>query len=192
MAKKNNSSLWIEEGYKLYAEEGLEGIQIERLARITNLNKSGFYHYFGDLDGYCIALIGLHEKVARNFLDELQEIKTIDPDFFHLLVQYKVPVMFQMQINRNRKHELFFKVAEQIEKTEDAILQPLWIDYLGVKDKPDLAMRYFGIVRDMFYTRITFKNFDYPFLENLVTEAKVVMQQLAEGNLAYVSDRPLS
>ncbi len=185
MGKKNNSSIWIEEGYKLYAEEGLEGIQVERLARILNLNKSGFYHYFGNLDGYCVALIQMHEKVARNFLDELQEINTIDPDFFHLIIRYKVPVMFQMQINRNRKHELFFKVAERIEKMEDAILQPLWSDYLGMQDKPDLSMRYFSIVRDMFYARTTFKNFDYPHLKDLVTEAKVVMQQLTEGNFTH-------
>jgi AcrR family transcriptional regulator len=53
MEKAKNSSAWTEVGYALFAEEGLDGIQVERLARILKLNKSGFYHYFRDLDGYC-------------------------------------------------------------------------------------------------------------------------------------------
>ena len=52
MEKHKNSSVWTEEGYRLFAKEGLDGIQVERLARILSLNKSGFYHYFGDLEGF--------------------------------------------------------------------------------------------------------------------------------------------
>ena len=62
MEKAKNSSVWTEVGYNLFAEEGIEGIQVERLARILQLNKSGFYHYFGDIDGYCEELINLHKK----------------------------------------------------------------------------------------------------------------------------------
>ena len=62
MEKAKNLSVWTEAGYKLFAEEGLEGIQVERLARILQLNKSGFYHYFGDLDGYCEELIKLQKE----------------------------------------------------------------------------------------------------------------------------------
>jgi len=188
MGRTNNSSVWTEAGYKLYAEEGLEGIQVERLSRMLGLNKSGFYHYFGNLDGYCKELIGLHEKAAVSFLDDLKEIKNIEPDFFHLLIRHKVPVMFQMQILRNRKHTLFVTVAERIHEEEDLILRPLWSVYLGIQDRPDLAIRYFAIVRDMFYARITFKDYNYPFLQNLITEAKVVMQQLNESNLTLEAD----
>lgn len=191
MGKTNNSSLWASEGYKLYAEDGLAGIQVERLARILNLNKSGFYHYFRSLDGFCEALIRLHEKAVENFLQELKEIKILDPDYFRLLVRYKVPVMFQMQIYRNRKHELFINVAEKADKDEEVILQPLWSDYLGLQDRPDLAVRYLSIVRDMFYARITFKNFEYEYLNNLITETKSVMQQLSKRNLTFVPDKYL-
>jgi AcrR family transcriptional regulator len=61
MEKVKNSLLWTEEGYNIFAKEGLDAIQVERLARILHLNKSGFYHYFGDLEGYCVELIKMHE-----------------------------------------------------------------------------------------------------------------------------------
>ncbi len=38
---------WIKAGYALLATDEIDGINIERLARALNVNKSGFYHYFG-------------------------------------------------------------------------------------------------------------------------------------------------
>jgi AcrR family transcriptional regulator len=43
---------WIKAGYKLLGTEGMDGIKVERLARILDLNKSGFYHYFGTMEFY--------------------------------------------------------------------------------------------------------------------------------------------
>lgn len=67
MGKTNNASVWTEGGYKIFANEGTEGIQVERLARILNLNNSGFYHYFGDLKSFIDELLKLHEKKADFF-----------------------------------------------------------------------------------------------------------------------------
>jgi len=33
---------WIKAGYKLLGKEGVDGVKVERLARILQLNKSGF------------------------------------------------------------------------------------------------------------------------------------------------------
>lgn len=44
--KNNSEHTWIEAGYEQFAAEGLEGIQVERLARITGLNKSGYLPLF--------------------------------------------------------------------------------------------------------------------------------------------------
>ena len=67
MEKHKNSAAWTEVGYDLFAHEGLDGIQVERLARILQLNKSGFYHYFGDLEGFCMELFALHKKSCAVF-----------------------------------------------------------------------------------------------------------------------------
>jgi AcrR family transcriptional regulator len=192
MDKARNSDSWLEEGYKLFAEEGLEGIQIERLARILQLNKSGFYHYFGDLDGFYSELITLHQKKAHEFLHELRRIKSIDPDYFQLVVMNKVAVMFQTQLLRNPDNKLFYSVADSIDKKEGVVLIDLWSEYLGIQDNPDLAIRYFAIVRDMCYARMSFKDLSVDFLSGLFTEAKVVMRQIADGNLAIEEDELLA
>jgi AcrR family transcriptional regulator len=180
MEKAKNFSIWTEAGYDLFAEEGIDGIQVERLARILDLNKSGFYHYFGDLEGYCDELIKLHQKKADHFLAAVATIKSIDPEYLLLCVNYKVPVLFHLQLVRSKDNPLFYKTAEAIDQQEDVLLRELWSDYLGMQDNPSLAMRYFNIVRDMLYARISAKNLEYSFLHKLMAEAKAVMQQMAD------------
>ena len=190
MEKQKNSAAWTEAGYDLFAREGLDGIQIERLARILQLNKSGFYHYFGDLDGYCEELIELHKRKADVFLEDVAKVKSIDPDYLTVLVQHKTPCMFHLQLIRSKDNPLFYKTAEKIDEQEDLLIGELWSAYLGIHD-PNLAVRYFTIVRDMLYARISFRNFDYHALSNLMAEAKTVMQQITENN-AMEADEALS
>ena len=178
MEKAKNSSAWTEAGYDLFANEGMEGIQIERLARILGLNKSGFYHYFGDLDGYYAALLKLHVKRADLFLDGIREAKAIEPDYLELLIRFKVPMMFQMQMIRVKNNMAFNALAEAIDRKEDILLSKLWCDYLGVGNHSDLYIRFFSIVRDKFYARISFQNYTYQFLQDLLAEAKVLISQL--------------
>src|SRR5918995_586678 len=110
--ENNNIFAWAETGYDLFAHDGLEGMQVERLARIVNLNKSGFYHYFGDLDGYLEFLLAMHERKLEIYFDEVKRTKTIDPEYLHLLIKYKVPTLFHMQLLRMRDRPEFYKVAE--------------------------------------------------------------------------------
>ena len=181
MEKAKNSSVWTKVGYTLFAEEGMQGIQVERLARILQLNKSGFYHYFGDVDGYFEELIQLHRDKAAVYLTDLKEIKNIDPDYLLHIVKHKVAIMFHLQLIRNKDNKIFYETAAKIDKEEDQILGTLWSDYLGIHQNPDLAIRYFNVVRDMFYARISLQNMEYPFLHKLMAEAKVVMRQIAEA-----------
>src|SRR5688572_17997856 len=181
MEKAKNSSIWTEAGYDLFAAEGIEGIQVERLARILNLNKSGFYHYFGDLVGYCEELIELHKRKADLFLADVAKVKSIDPDYLMVLVHHKNPCMFHLQLIRSKNNPLFYKTAEQIDQQEEVLVGELWSEYLGIQDHPTLAMRYFNIVRDMLYARINFRNFDYHTLHKLIGEAKAVMQQMTDA-----------
>ncbi|HEY5747993.1 MAG TPA: TetR/AcrR family transcriptional regulator [Chryseolinea sp.] len=183
MEKLKNLSLWTEEGYHLFAREGLDGIQIERLARIVQLNKSGFYHYFGDLEGYCAELTKLHHQKVKVFLDGIRHLKALDPDYLHLLVEHTTTVMFQVQLTRTKDRYSFYNTSELIDLKVNAAVQKLWNDFLGNRHSADLTIRYYYIVRDMFYTRISFQNFTYAFLHELVTDAKVLIDQITHLRL---------
>lgn len=184
MEKAKNSSVWAEAGYNIFAEEGIEGIQVERLARILQLNKSSFYHYFGDLDGFYEELIKLHQTKADLFLAHVATVKSIDPDYLMLLVQHRVPCLFHLQLIRSKDNPLFYNTAIEIDRQEDLLIGELWGDYLGIHNHPTLAVRYFDIVRDMLYARLGSKNFNYHVLHDLMAEARAAMQQITENNAA--------
>ena len=180
MDKQKNSSMWTEEGYSIFAKEALYGIQVERLARILSINKSGFYHYFGDIEGFCLALVQLHKKKVGDFLQEVAVIKKLDPDYLHLLIKYREMVMFQVQLTRSPGNNSFYAASEIVDQNVSHAVQQLWCDYLDVPVNSDLGLRYFAIVRDMFYTRINFQNLTYTFLHNLVTDARTIMNEIGE------------
>jgi len=188
MEKARNSSAWTDAGYDLFAEEGLEGLQVERLARILQLNKSGFYHYFGDLEVYLEELLKLHQHHVHLYLDRVREIKTIDPEYLLVLIEFKVPTLFQMQLDRIKDNPSIRKVSDWVDRNEDIVMKQVWCQYLGVEGNTDLAMRYFNMFRSMFYERITYKNYALPFVTGLFAEAKDVMNQLSNQKAVDTND----
>src|SRR5690349_5144151 len=126
MTKLKTSEKWIEAGYECFAQEGPFGIQVERLARIVGLNKSGFYHYFDDHDTYMEKLVEYHYKRIHQFVSEVRTLKTFDPEYLELIVKYKMTAMVQMQLGRNRNIVLFSKAFADLNTELSLAVAPLW------------------------------------------------------------------
>lgn len=190
MEQTKNLSLWTEEGYSLFASEGMDGIQVERLSRILQLNKSGFYHYFGDMEGFYAELVKLHHKKIGEFLRRVGEIKKPAPEYLQLIIENTPSVMFQVQLKRNKCHYAFYEAGEQVDRELDLAMHQLWCDFLGISRGGDLASRYFFIVRDMFYARMSFQNLNYPFLLDLALEAKQLVAQFIQRRALQDNNPP--
>lgn len=180
MERASTSSAWTEEGYRIFSEQGLEGIQVEPLARILGLNKSGFYHYFGDISAYCAELIALHKEKVAVFLREIGELKTLEPEYLYLLIRHSTTVMFQVHLTRNQSSHSLYSVSKAVDDLVNVAVRSLWCDYIGVSRTSETGIRYYSIIRDMFYTRISFENLNYPFLHNLISEAKSIVNDIAD------------
>jgi len=187
MSKNNSSHIWIETGYELFAAEGLEGIQVERLARVTQLNKSGYYHYFGDRDCYLEHLMKHHLIQAQAIADDFHLIKNFDPDFIEILLKHSLQVIAHMQLVRNRHEQLLNEVFKQVNGFVDQALLPSWAEFIGHQNNHEFALKYFQQVRDMFYSRITFKNMNPDFLKILICEAKSLIQEGSNQNSTSTS-----
>jgi AcrR family transcriptional regulator len=150
----NGSSLkWVETGYVLFAESGPEGIQVEKMARILKANKSGFYHYFGDKEIFFSELAEYHDQMGKKFAKEVEALKNFEPGYIDLLLKYKIQLFAQMQMKKHKEivafREAFIKVKKRNEKAQN----PLWSNYLGIPEQPEIALEMFDIARDMIFTR---------------------------------------
>lgn len=178
MLKTKTSQAWIEGGYALFAQDGLDGIQVERLAKFVKLNKSGFYHYFGDRESFLEELMKYHLQIARAIAEDFRKMEQIDPDFFQLLLKYTTPTMANMQLVRYRQHPLLSKSFILVNDLVETALTPKWAEFIGVSDHPELARKYFEQARDMFYSRITPEKMNIEFLKSLIYEVRALAQQL--------------
>ena len=169
---------WVEAGYNLFAHEGPEGLQVERLARILNLNKSGFYHYFGDTESYFKQLKNYHYGKCEHFLKDVANCQNIDPEYLNILIKHKVSVLAQVQMVRNQIHPLLYGAHKELdEKVGQAILR-IWAEYTELSNNLDLALTYYTIVRDMFYSRINHENFNYNYLSQLADETRSIVVKI--------------
>jgi len=176
MSKNNSEKIWIEAGYNQFAAEGLEGIQVERLAKITSLNKSGYYHYFGDQETYLEKLMEYHLQLAVTYTTELKAIKQFDPEYMELLIRNSTKLMFTTQLVKNRHLPLLARTHELLNEMVDPVLSKLFADFIGFKDHVEFSAKYFNQVRYMFHARIKPEQMNYEYLRDFMYEAREVAQ----------------
>lgn len=188
MSHLKSRQQWIEAGFEIFAREGHEGMQVERLARILDRNKSGFYHYFGTLENYFQAVMRHLHKQADIMIAEIKTATDFDPGFLQVMVKNKVTVLACMQLIRNRNVPLFQENFREVTYKIDQALLPLWIEYIGLTHDLNLALRYFEIIRDVFFSRVTLETLNYDFLHELATEAKTIVMDLIKKNTIEDAD----
>jgi AcrR family transcriptional regulator len=171
---------WLEAGYEMFAVEGSQALKVERLARLLNLNKSGFYHHFGSPKQFQIELFKYHGRVARQMALEIPECKKIDPDFFVLIVKYKWCFLFQGQLLRRSNFANYEATFLEVTNILDRPLLPLWCQHIRREDNMDTILKYFNLFRDQFYARANGENMSYMFLHNLFTESEGVIKEIVE------------
>lgn len=180
MRQSSSATKWISVGYNLFTEDAHEGIQVERLARILGLNKSGFYYYFKDLDTYMLELMHCHLARAEAIEKELVLINKFDPDFIQLLVKHSDFLLFQMQLIKNRKIKLYETTFTKITRRYNLLILPHWASYIGLSKNKELALEYFEIIREMFYMRLNAKKCDFEFFSTITKEAKEIVSKLIQ------------
>lgn len=184
MYRSGRYSSWIDAGYDLFSIEGQDGIQVERLARVLGLNKSGFYHYFGDRETYFEHLMRHHSHLGTTFIKTAATLDSYDPGFIQLMVDNKSFVMFNRQLLRNRHEAIFLKTHDELQGRLDPVIGPLWAKSLGLDAESTIARRYFEIVRDVLNSRLDNENLTYPFLHGVVAEALGVFNEIRKSTIA--------
>ncbi|GAA0881216.1 hypothetical protein GCM10009119_41860 [Algoriphagus jejuensis] len=176
-----SSGTWLNLGYKLFSEEGHEGLQIERLARILGKNKSGFYHFFGDKDTFLERLMELHLEREEALAPKFIVLEKIDSQFIRLMVENKEAILFQTQLVKNRDLKLFQETYHHTNQVIEGVVQSVWVKYLGVSE--EVSMKYWRLIRDTFYARVTSKTFNQEWLLDFIEEAKSILSE-AQNNSA--------
>ncbi|GAB3223416.1 helix-turn-helix transcriptional regulator [Algoriphagus aestuariicola] len=175
VSKGDSSSAWLNLGYQLFSEEGHEGLQVERLARILGKNKSGFYHFFGDKDVFLERLMQMHVSNEERLFPELTKLQEIDGRFIELILANKETILFQTQLVKNRDVRLFQDTFVKVNKMVEQAIGQAWVRFLGVSEA--VALKYWRLIRDTFYARVTRESFHQEWVVDFVKEAKLILRE---------------
>lgn len=170
--------LWLEAGYDLFIDQGHYGINVEQLARVLGRNKSAFYHYFGDRDTYLEFLLEFHRTKVDSFINEIKVINLYD-HYIHLLIKHHKIILFNSQLIKNCHHKLCESALREINLRIDEYVLPIWSKHVGLESDLDLSKRYHTIIRDYMYIKVTPELFNYDFLCDLASEARLIVTGLA-------------
>jgi len=177
---------WINAGYQQFAMEGLDGILVERMARMLHLNKSGFYYYFGDRDYYLDQLYKFHIAQCEAMASEMRLMKSFDPDFILIIMKHKLTTLVQMQLLRFRHIESCITCYRQANQRLDKEILPGWSDFIGIQNDSALATQYLSVTRDCLYARITSGNASSDFVKSLIYEVKDIAQGIRDKEITSV------
>ena len=181
---------WTKTGYELLGQEGVEGIKIERLARILHLNKSGFYYYFGTMECYCKSLIQYHVRQARIVAMEIGGCDNIDPDLLLLIVKHKTFFLVESQLLvKGRLHG--GDDPDEAGRIINAELLLLWRKTRALQEDPAIFLASLNIIRHFFYARIKADNVDYAFLHSLASEIKDVLDMVIMNKHPVPGSKPI-
>ncbi|EMS32636.1 hypothetical protein C943_00989 [Mariniradius saccharolyticus AK6] len=180
MSRVNKGEYWVLKGYELFGEDGIEGLQVERLARVLGLNKSGFYHYFKTMDHLLDSLMERHHQNVDEMVVGMASIKKYDPDYIHFLVKNKRTVLFQMQLLRDRHIRLFWDTYNQVNNKINQGVMDLWSAEIGLPK--EVAEHFYNVVREIFYAKVTAKNLTFDFIHQILSDAKLLIQEIQSNN----------
>jgi AcrR family transcriptional regulator len=173
-----SSMKWIKAGYELLAKEGPDGIKVEKLARQLGLNKSGFYHYFGDREMYFHQLNEFHLQLIKKFHNEISNLRHFDPDYLKLLLKYKTSLLVQSQLRRHENITVFKDTFNKVVNSTERKSLRLWAAYLKLSENDPAALKLWKIIRDLFFLRLDPDKLNLNYLRSLTEEIKVIVAEI--------------
>lgn len=169
----NNRNKWLDIGYELFAAAGPQALNVERLASLVGLNRSSFYHYFGDLDMYERELLEKHVRRFELLGEELDYCNAFDPDLLHMVKEHQMEVKFHRQLLINEATQRYFDCFTKSKSfTEQKIFQ-LWSTFNELGDYPDTEISLFETVRD--YSLIHFEQGKDERVNSMLRDVKLLM-----------------
>jgi len=175
---------WIRAGYKLLGTEGMDGIKVERLAKILALNKSGFYHYFGTMEAYVKSLLDHHVSLAKNIASEIANCQNIDPDLLLLVVKHKQFFLVESQLLVKSRPAHMDEDLDEAGRIVNEQLLPLWRKTSDIPEDASAALGFLNIIRHFFYARMDGEHIDYEFLHALAVETQDVLDKIMDRNVS--------
>jgi AcrR family transcriptional regulator len=172
-ASKSNREKWFEIGYELFAASGPQSLNVERLSILVGLNRSSFYHYFGDLDMYERELLNEHVRRFEFFGRALEHCTSFDPELLDMVKEHRMEVKFHRQLLINESTRRYIECFKRAKSFTEQKVFLLWSAFNELGDHPDTEISLFETVRD--YSLLHFEQVKDDKVNSMLHDVKLLM-----------------
>ena len=177
----SKESIWIKTGYRIFAIEGPNGLKVEKLAKISQKNKSSFYHFFSDMEIFISKLLKQHIEQILIIAEKETDTKSIN-DISEILIEHKLDLLFNRQL-RIYRDILHFKKC--FLKTNEILMPaflPVWKEIIGLNENSYLAQMVLLLSIENFFLQITNETLNEIWLKKYFSEIKTMVSFIQKSN----------
>jgi len=167
--------LWIETGYRHFAEQGPSELKIKSIAHDAGLSRTTFYHFFTDLADFIDQLLAHHQERAKKVIAEFRKCKTYIPDVFKVIEANRTTFFFHRQLLLHKEIPAFYLTYRVLNKRTDDIIFPLWAENFGYQGNSLVGKEIHGMLRDLWYLQLSPEDRTW---EDFLVHAKEIRRQL--------------
>lgn len=169
---------WIEIGYHQLANTGPEGIHVEELSRLLDLNKSGFYYYFGTRETYFEHLANYHIRQAEFLMDRLKQRLILASSLPTLFDEFKLFLLVHRQMLLSQRFPCFAAAFDKVNQMAEPILADMWISHTTLSLSTDVVVKFIALVRDAYLSNSTEQSLTWASLQKEIENAESLIRQL--------------
>lgn len=146
-----NRLKWIETGYRLFGEIGLEALNVEKLSNLVGLNRSSFYHYFKDLSGFEEALFDHHHGRYQSIAVVIEDYDEFEQLFNKEVFEHKDALAFQRQLLINQSITRYKSCSESVRRHTEEKTFALWTAANNNAETDEKQWAMFRAMRDFYF-----------------------------------------
>lgn len=184
MKSSESYTIWLENAYVLFAEEGPKNLSIKALATQCGLPRTNFYYYFDNKEDLIDKLIGLHfETVAELFNTELENrLDSYIPDLYIIACDFKLGFQFAKQLFLNRDNTMYDVAYKKAIALSSDLIVPKFKVFSNIDLPDESAKSIWFTVTDTWFSRVKFDEFSVDCLCELHYEIMDTLAPLIKNN----------
>lgn len=175
----NSELKWIKAGTKLFAENGVNGLKVELIAKEVGISKSSFYHHFADVELFIDRLLEYHITQYKIISEKEYQCKRLKPELIKILIECKTDLLFNRQLRVNRSDKRFSTCLEKTSLIAGPAFIQAWKNDLELSIPSHLIDKLFTVIREAFYLQINKHNMTEAWIFNYFTSVKDLFAGLA-------------
>ena len=184
---KSAREIWLEEGYRQFAEHGPDNLSIKKISDTVGSSRASFYHHFGDIDVFTEELLAMHWNIVDDFNQKGKIICTqLFPDLYNLLAKYSLPLQFNIQLFHHRNNPAFnFLFIKTYESSAKTFLLRLFADRYSLHKPESEIYDLWLMVGEAWYSRINKDDLSAATLQKHAEEIMNAVVKFANSQLYY-------